>query len=264
MRKVLAVLLFCCCWSGTAAWADLSLEFGGYHWWQRYDGRLDLRNVPLDFRDDLNLKSAGNNVWFVDFQHPIPLLPNILVQYSDISVSGTRSLGHDVVIDNVRYSGSANVHSEINLSNWDATLYWKIIDTFAHTRLGLTGRVFNHRWAGLDGVALAVASDAGGNKLLARDLGKRARVDLNGTLPMLYFSQMFDLPWTGLSVGLDANGVIWRSSHLYDGRIRAVYQHHSGLGTEFGYRRFDLKYYDSNNDSKLVVDGLYLALTYHL
>ena len=255
---LLALLLF----AGAARAAPFSVELGGYRWWQRYYGYIGLRDVELNFRKDLNMQNEGNNVYFLQVEHPIPILPNLLVQYTDISVDGTRRLSRGITINNVRYTGSASLDSEINLAHTDATLYWKLFDSIAHVKLGLTGRVFNHRWAGLDGIGIAVASDQGGQKIASRDFGKKARVDLNGILPMVYVGAMFDLPWTGLSAGADANGVIWKASHLFDGRVRLAYAHESGVGAELGWRRFDLDYDDDNNKTRLVVDGAYLSLLY--
>lgn len=126
---------------------------GGYRWWQRYDGTLRIRRIPLDVDDDLNLKREGNNVFFIDLQHPIPVLPNILVQHTELSL-------------------------------------------------------------------------------------------------------------TGLSAGLDVNGMVWNGSHLFDGRLRLACEHRSGLGAELGYRRFDLNYDDSDNSSSLVADGAYFSLSF--
>lgn len=256
---LLALLMVC----GAAQAAPFSVELGGYRWWQRYYGYIGFRNVELNFRNDLNMNNEGNNVFFLQVEHPIPILPNLLVQYTDISVDGTRQLSRGITIDNIRYTGNVRLDSEINLAHTDATVYWKLFDSFAHVKLGLTGRVFKHRWAGLDSIGAAIASDEGGQKIASRDFGKKARVDLNGILPMVYVGAMFDLPWTGLSAGADANGVIWKASHLFDGRVRLAYTHDSGVGAELGWRRFDLDYDDADNKTRLVVDGAYLSLLYH-
>jgi outer membrane protein len=248
-------------WHGASAQADvLALRFGGYHWWQRYDGTMRFNRIQVDLRDDLGFNEEGENVFFIAFEHPIPFLPNILVQHTDLSADATRQLKHSIVIDNTVFSASATARSELDLTHTDVTLYYRIIDHTVHLQAGLTGRVLDHKSVGIEGLAVARANGGGTTQFI--DFGDAAEFKLNGILPMLYLAQKFDLPLTGLAIGADLNLVLWRASHLYDGRVNLSYDLPYGLGTELGWRRFDLDYKEKDDRAKVVVDGVYLALSY--
>lgn len=224
----------------------LGVRVGAYQWQQKYDGTASSDGTNVNLRSDLGFDNSRNNVYFAEFDHPLPLLPNIRIQHTDISTTETATLNRAIVIDNVNYAASSAVHTNLDLSHTDATLYYRPLDNWVKVRLGLTVRKFDH------GVTVDSLST-----------GQSAKIDIDAILPMFYAAARFDLPLTGLYIGADTNALAYSGSHLYDSRVNVGYELPFGLGMEAGYRRFDLKYDRHGDHADIVVDGGYAEVFYH-
>lgn len=65
-----------------------------------------------------------NNVAYFAFEHPIPLVPNLKIQTTDMAVT-------------------ASATDSIDLSHTDSILYYEILDNFISVDVGLTSRAFD-------------------------------------------------------------------------------------------------------------------------
>jgi len=111
--------------------------------------------------------------------------------------------------------------------------------------LGITGRVFEQ------GVEITDVST-----------GITGSLDIDYVIPLVYAQARFDLPFTGLSLGIEANGVSYDDDTLYDVKLNVAYEFTFGLGIEAGYRRFDLDYEDGDEFADVTIDGAYAGLTW--
>ena len=66
---------------------------------------------------------GDNNVTFFALEHPVPLVPNVKVQLTDMAAS----------------SGA----NSVDLSHSDATLYYEILDNIVSIDIGITARTFD-------------------------------------------------------------------------------------------------------------------------
>jgi outer membrane protein len=224
----------------------LGFSIGAYTWQQNIDGTVRSGGENVDLHDDLNIDGGNNNVYFVEFEHPIPLLPNVRIQHTEMSETASSTLGRTISVDDSTFPAATRVYTDLDMSHTDATLYYSPLDNWVKLRFGLTLRNFDQ-----------------GIEIRSSNTGEEAKIDTDGILPLLYLAARFELPLTGLYVGADANAVAYSGSHLYDARINAGYETSIGLGIEGGYRRFELKYDDNGDHADLTIDGAYAEVFYH-
>jgi outer membrane protein len=218
-RFFLAVCLLFALPSGATADA-LGWRIGANAWLQGYDTNADI-NVPgippaVDFDSD---DEVGANL-YISFEHPVPLFPNVLVQYSEIE--------------------SSDEFGGVELTHTDLTLYYELLDNWVNLDLGLTGRVFN-----------------GGLKVDLEEIGLSGRDDIDYVMPALYGQLRFDLPFSGLSIGAEGNWGAWDDDEAMDIKINLAYEFAFGLGLEGGYRNFEFDYDGGATKTNITVDGLY-------
>ena len=94
-------------------------------------------------------------------------------------------------------------------------------------------------------------------------------VDLDAVVPMLYVKAQFDLPFSGWSIGADANAIGYSGDNFSDITAKIAYTSDGlpllDLGLEIGYRRMALEVDDDDSDlnADLTIDGPYAAITLH-
>lgn len=215
-------------------------RFGANSWLQNYSGNVESGGASIDVEDDLGYDDeTGYNIYFA-LEHPIPVLPNILLQYSKIDADASGFLD-DVEFDGITYSGA--VDSSIDITHGDVTLYYEILDNWANLDLGLTGRVFTN------GIEITDVST-----------GIKGSLDIDYVIPLLYAEARFDLPLTGLSLGVTGSGIAYDGDTLYDAKATVAYEFAFGLGLEAGYRAFDLDYDDDDDRADVTIEGAFAGL----
>lgn len=233
--------------SASTAMADaLGVRAGAYGWHPDYDGTVKSGGESVDLKNDLGYTDANSNVFFIALEHPIPLLPNILLQHTQLDSSATNQLSRSFTFDDVTYNTTDTVNSDLDLSHTDATLYYEVLDNWVQLDLGLTIRYFD-----------------GGVKIRSVDTGENSKYDLTGPIPMLYASARFDLPLGGLYVAVDGNGIDYSGNSLIDYRAMLGYETKIGLGAEVGVRNFHLRYEDGNDKADVTANGLFAELFFH-
>ena len=245
-KAILAAAVLGCALSTTASADVLGFEVGGYVWQQDYEGDIQDGSSVVDLDTDLALDDDNNNVFYIALEHPIPLLPNIRLQQTEIKFDGESTLSRNIDFDGQTFNINADVVSDLDLSHTDATLYYEILDNWVSLDLGLTVRKFD----GSAEIALADGSQV-------------AREVLDDAVPMLYLGAKFELPLTGLYAGANANAISAGDSTITDYQIKLGYETDFGLGIEAGVRRFDLDYEDDDEEADVVIDGSYIGVFYH-
>ena len=147
MKKILsAAVLAATLPQAASALPLVDFYAGGYYWDQTITG--DVSNGQADLEDDLDLDAGGQNVLYVAFEHPIPVVPNIKIKSTDMSSDGTGTNVNLTVGDN---TVSGTVESELDLTHVDYTMYWSLPIPIVTLDFGLTLRQF-------DGSIAAVAT----------------------------------------------------------------------------------------------------------
>lgn len=237
-----------CTLSMTAVADTLGFEVGAYGWQQKFSGTVSSGSASLvDVEDNLGYDDETNNVFYAVFEHPVPVLPNIRVQQTDLDLSANGN--GPFLFSGTPYVGSVN--SSINLSHTDFTLYYEILDNWVSLDVGLTARYIS------DGEVQITSTQVGPT------FGQTESFDADGVLPLLYLSARIDLPLTGLYVGADINGLGVNDDSIIDYRVNLGYESTIGLGVEAGFRSFELDYDDSDDKVDLTIDGAYAGIFYH-
>lgn len=250
-----SVLAAICFVSIPLASADtiFGLYAGGGNWNTNYSG--DIGTDGIDVEDDLSLDEAGRNFFYIAIEHPIPFLPNIKLQRTDIKTDGDGTLtAPSSQFDQLSFL-AGDVFTEVDLSHTDITFYYEILDNWVNLDLGITARMF-------DGDAKITGSVA--NTLTA----VTENIDIDGASPMLYAKAQFKLPFTGLSIGGDVNAMGFGGSSLIDYSVNAAYMSNIvpllEIGLELGYRSMQLQLDDVGDlESDFTIDGPYISVILH-
>lgn len=243
-RQLLAIGVGCCLSLSTAA-DTLGFEVGAYQWQQNYDGTVRSGITDVDVENDLGLDDESNLSYYAVLEHPVPMLPNIKLQHTELDISETATLSRTIDFEGNLYPITATVNTDSDLSHTDVTLYYELLDNWVELDLGLTARTFG------DSV-----------KLSSPTTGTEGEVELDETIPLLYAAARFELPM-GFYLGADINGLSYDDYQLLDYRVHARWQADFGLGVELGWRSLDIDYEDGDEDADLTIDGAYLGAFYH-
>ncbi len=240
LRPLLSsVILFGLAASSTAD--TLSISIGANVWQQALSGGVQDGSSLIDVEDDLGMDDETNNVFYATFEHPIPLLPNLKLQHTEISQSANNTLLNNIDFDGIDYDG--NIQSDIDLSHTDATFYYEVLDNWISLDLGLTVRLFDGE------VSISSSVDSSSE-------------DLEGPLPLLYGKIQFDLPLTGLSASITVNGISYDGDSLIDAAVSIAYQLKMGLGIEAGYRQLSVDIEDDDLQADIDLGGAFAGLTF--
>ena len=240
-------LALCAALASTAASADTILGFDATAgaWMPSYSGGVGVDNFDVE-----EFGLAEDNVTYLQaaLEHPIPLVPNILVAHSNIETNGSTTLGEFVTFNDETFFIGTEVAADINLSHTDATLYYEILDNWVNLDLGLTARQFNGE--------MTVVSQF-----------QSEEIEFSGVLPMVYGVARFDLPFTGWSIVAQGNGTGYKGDSLTDvtAKIRWDFVPALDFAVEAGYRAMTLDIQELDAlQSDLEIKGPYLGLSLHL
>ncbi|KRW82480.1 MULTISPECIES: TIGR04219 family outer membrane beta-barrel protein [unclassified Marinobacter] len=201
------------------------------YWDSDFSGEVVNKGSAVDIENDLNMDSDSNANFTAYFEHPVPLLPNVRVNYTSISESGSGKIGPEGFDDII----NADVNSDLDLDQLDATFYYEVLDNWVNLDLGLTARKFD-------------------GELIVRDQTNTANVSkttVDAVVPMGYLAARFDLPFTGVSVGADGNFVSYSGDSLHDVNVYGQFEI-AMLQLRAGYREMAIDYED--DDDKLDVE----------
>lgn len=233
--------------SSTANADFLGFTIGANNWQQEFSGsvRSDITDT-IDIENDLGYTDdEGNNNFYVAFEHPIPLIPNVMLARTELEVSGEATSTFE--FEGISFDGS--VSSTTDLSHTDATLYYEILDNWVSLDIGLTIRSFD------EGVTISGSVAGGGSDT--------AELEIDGALPMFYVGAKFELPFSGLYVIANGNWIGYDDDTIMDYKAALGYESSIGLGLEIGMRSFELEYEDDEEYADLTIDGMYAGVFYH-
>ncbi|WP_192954709.1 TIGR04219 family outer membrane beta-barrel protein [Gallaecimonas mangrovi] len=230
------------------AHADFLGIYAGAGYWKN-DMSGDLLGTSTSADNELGLDSADLVQWYVNFEHPIPLIPNVRIAYSDIDQAGSGTLDSGITYDGNTYSGQVDSHLALKMT--DVTLYYELWDTGADFDVGVTGRKFD---------GYMQLSDPGGSN--------QASSSVNDWVPMAYGNLRIDLPFTGLYAQVQGNGIAYSGNHIYDYSALIGYTLDIpgpfDVGVEAGYRRLELKLSDIGDfNTDLDISGPFVNVTMH-
>ena len=276
--------------AGISQWkSEFSGEIAGL---KKYNERSEYGWGVPSF-EERGFKEEGQRFGYIAFEHPIPLLPNLRLDFTQIDDSGLTESPvlsrRFIQVEYLTINGEPNVRTEIpwdfgqhvatsiSIDAYDATAYYEILDNWVNLDLGITIRKMDGEFTE---TALPVATPKvtiGGTcnytNVIERPDGLCAVGSISETtpfsiiVPMLYTNVRFDIPMTGVFFEGRGKGIAASGSRVLDIEIEAGYMFDltvAELGIALGYRTSSLKADDLDDlyaDAKL--DGYYAGLKFH-
>jgi len=237
--STLSGVIFLCV--GTAQAEFIGLNIGANHWTPDLTGSFGGNSVgdtTINLKTDLGLdEPAPSNIVLI-LEHPVPLLPNVKYQNFDLDSSGSSNPG-GLDFNGTNFPGAIN--STFDLSHDDIVLYYELLDNWVSLDFGLDLKVFDGQVELTDSISTET-------------------VTVDDTVPLVYISARFDLPFSGFYIGADINNNFnTGDGSAEDSSIMLGYESGSGLGIEGGIKKFSLELDDINNlNADLEYDGIYL------
>lgn len=251
MKKILAASALALCLSPVAHADFVGVKLGASVWNQDYDGTVQSGSESLDIQRTLGLDNETNNVFYLSFEHPVPLIPNIAIGRTELSTNGTNTIDAGFDFAGVPFINGSNVTTQADFSHTDLTLYYELLDNWVTLDIGITLRQFD------EGVELSYRPITDGPRISASE-------DFDDTLPLLYAAAKIELPLTGLYVGGDIKGIGYDGDSIIDYKINIGYETTLGLGIEAGIRSLELDTSNSRTENAdLTIDGGYASVYYH-
>ena len=220
MKKTLALLAM----ASTFSMADFvggELNIGYYN--HAPSGSAQYKGDVLDLEDTLKWDSEGDIFVKAYFEHPLPIIPNIKVGYSDFGHSGSGKVSKDFNFGGKTFSANSNIDTTFDLKMYDLTLYYEILDNWANLDLGVNIKY-------IDG-SLSIKDDGNLNE----------STDFQVPVPMVYAKARFDVPTTDLSFQIEGNYISYDGNTFYDAEAGIRYTLAMGLGLEAGYKTMKLE-----------------------
>ena len=257
MKKIL-ISLACVASMASIANADMArIEMGIGGWNATSSGGAsytDTRTLSLVNGTYKSNENDSNNMYaWMLIKHPIPVLPNLRLEYANMEDDGLVS-GE---FKDFASSAPVDTPATLEMTQFDIIPYYNILDNTAWLTLdlGLDIKIQETKYSvstkSVHGVAYEGYND---NATLV--------------LPMLYGRLRMEVPATGIALETDVKYVTYDGSTVYDARVKVDYTFDLGMfvdpALELGYRvqKFDIDYEDGSDHttSDLKFAGIYAGL----
>lgn len=228
----------------------LGIYLGGQIWDNQASGTFGDGSSQVDF----NLVDEKQNSFFIAFEHPLPLIPNVRIASTSLETQGSTTLNTEFEFEGETFSQDTNVNADFNVSYVDYTLYYELFDNdLVSFDIGLTGRDF-------DG-DVTVSASSGANS-------QSGSVSVTDIVPMLYARTNVGLPLTGFNLYAQGNFLSIDDHTLYDYEVGVSYELIDNLAIDVninvGYRAVKLELDDLNDlYTNIEFDGVFLGTTIH-
>src|SRR5690606_15879150 len=203
--------------SATASADIVGVSAGVYGWNPDFSGNVTSGSTRVDLEKDLKLGNEWATQGYVALEHPVPLLPNIKLQFTELSQDATGSIA--TLFDGV--NGAVDV--DLDLTHTYLIFYYELLDNIVSLDVGLNVKFFD------DNI-----------NIHERDDNNNSRTDIDEILTLLYVVPTVSLPLTGLSLGAEVAGVTYSDTRLTDITARLRYEV-AVFGVEAGWRQINLE-----------------------
>ncbi len=190
----------------STSYADTILGVAGGigRWQSELSGDVGDRGSPITSMENLGFKKEPSNYYWASLEHPIPLIPNIRLEYASIEADAISDNTQEFRIGGITVTANIRLLTQLELSYYDATLYYELLDNWLKLDWGLTIRKF-------DG-SVYVESEFG-----------RAIGSLDDTIPMGYLNTGLQIPGTNLSFDARLQAVSYEGEKMVDYAVSAGY-----------------------------------------
>ena len=244
MKKILSSIAIAMTFASVASADFARVEMGAGAWMQTPSGDIGYTSSGLGFADTSTKTSqTGGYAWLL-IKHPIPVLPNLRLEYVDALNEGTYTIkAGDIGVP-------TGTKTALDLTQIDVVPYYNILDNTAWITLDL----------GLDVKLINIGYTAAGV-----DIVKKTGVDIAAlTLPLGYVRARVQAPLMNWGVEADVKYITYNNNTVSDMRVKVDYTF--GFipviqpAIELGYRiqKFDLS--QSGFSIKTDYSGVYAGV----
>jgi len=226
----------------------VGLNIGAAYWSPELSGKVSSKGDPdIDLSDDLGLDDPSQSSLVLTVEHPVPILPNFRYQGIELDSSGRERLSGSITFEGETYVGGETVSTSFDLSHDDLVLYYEVLDNWVNLDIGLDLKRFDGE------VSITGSTNT-----------TTSKIDVDETVPLLYLSARFDLPFTGFYVGADISTLSTGDNNVEDTTFLLGYESKIGLGIEGGIKTFSVELDDADDlDTDLEYDGAFINGYYH-
>ena len=232
----------------TSAMADTiaGLYIGGSIWSNEATGTFGEKNGLVDF----NLADQEQGSFYIALEHPIPLIPNLMVSSTSLETDGSTVLSTTFEFEGKTFNPSTPVETTFDVSYVDYTLYYEIFDNgLLSFDIGLTGRDFD-------------------GDITVSSTGDSAKLSVTEIVPMLYVSTIVGLPGTDFNLFANGNLLSIDDHKLYDYQAGVSYELVDNIAVDVnltvGYRGVKLQLEDIDDlYTDIEFKGLFAGVVVH-
>lgn len=235
--------------TSSVAQADfLRIEAGAGAWQTTPSGTVAYQTNTFDAVDNMGYKEETASYLWINFKHPIPILPNVRIEYTAPKFDGAS----ETSIDWNGQTYTVGAASELQAKQTDIALYYNLLD--------------NTFWATLD---LGLDIKFTDVSFTLRDTtGTVSDFNESGSLPipMLYARTRIQIPATDIGIEADVKYITYGDITVYDARAKVDYTLSFvpvvQPAIELGYRTQKFQIDDSSIDFNTNVEftGIYAGL----
>ncbi|MBL4630272.1 MAG: TIGR04219 family outer membrane beta-barrel protein [Paraglaciecola sp.] len=205
---------------------------------------------------DFNFENEAKSNFYVAFEHPIPLIPNIKIQKTEMDTAGDVTLDTNFTFGDEIFPISSEVTTNVQLTTTDIILYYEFFDNdLISFDFGINAKYIEGEFLITD----------------KTDPSKFELEDFSGPIPMLYSRLAFGVPFTGLGAFVEGSFLSIDDNTLLDYQAVITYSLIENLAIDVtfqvGYRAvtLELDYSDDNNriHSDLEFKGPFAGLEVH-
>jgi outer membrane protein len=186
-------------------------------------GTLQSQGDILGIQDTLKWKNESDVFAKVYIEHPLPIIPNIKIGYSDFGHSGSGIVTQAFNFAGQTYDVNTNINSNLDFKMNDLAFYYELLDNWVNLDVGVNIKYID------------------GSVSIKNDVGISETTNFQVPIPMLYGKARFDVPTTDLSFQVEGNYLSYDGHTIYDAEAGVRYTFLLGLGLEAGYKTMKLK-----------------------
>lgn len=218
-----------------AAHADtlLGLYVGIDGWQSDNSGSFADRGKMQDF----NFEDETFVSYYAALEHPVPLVPNIKLKYTELELNGSARFDESFVFGDTTFTTNTAANTITDLSHVDYIFYYEIFDNdLVSIDLGVNAKQFDGE--------IAVSGISNGQPAFET-------VDFSGFVPLVYGRAEVGLPLTGFSVFFEGSLLAIDDSKVQDYQAGIAWALFDNLAIDLdvkaGYRKMALELDDVDN-----------------
>lgn len=247
MKKIVTTLATVAVLATTASADFTRVEMGAGSWVQTPKGYIDLSDgsgaLNLNGSYISNETTATDMYVWALIKHPIPVVPNLRLEYVTITDQG-ETTGK---VNGVSIPTSA--HTTLDTKEFDIVPYYNILD--------------NTFWTTIDvGVDVKVVKTDSNIEATGAFAGYSSSDTT--TIPLIYLRSRVEIPATEIGFETDVKAIVYGGNTMYDVRAKVDYTFDVSPivqpAIELGYRVQQLTVDDGNNQVDLNYAGVYAGL----